>query len=134
MAEESPLTEYLAAMSSTLEPATKSAIKSGIDEEAKKCFDIMKAGTPVRTGALASSLTMTKIDTAARYGWKIDYQGYDVHGQPFSEIARTLNKGGPANNYAATHHIDAAVHSLKGMDGRLAEKAEAAIEAAAEKK
>ena len=33
MAEESPLTEYLAAMSSTLEPATKSAIKSGIDEE-----------------------------------------------------------------------------------------------------
>jgi len=128
MAEDSPLTSYLASMASSLEPTVKAAIKDQIDAEADKCLERMSEGTPVRTGALKASLRKKKVETPKKYGWSIDYEGYDEHGQPFSEIARALNKGGRANNYEATHHIDAAVHALKGMDERIVAKIEAAVE------
>jgi hypothetical protein len=115
-------------MSSSLEPTVKAAMKDQIDKEAQACFAKMYAGTPVKTGALKASLQMAKVDTIEKYGWKIDYVGYDEHGQPFSEIARTLNKGGKESNYEATHHIDEAVHLLKGMDGRVAAAVEAKID------
>jgi len=126
--EESPLTSYLASMASSLAPTVKAAIKGQIDEEADKCLRKMAEGTPVRTGALKASLRKKKVDTVKKYGWSIDYEGYDEHGQPFSEIARTLNKGGPADNYEATHHIDAAVHELKGMDERIVARIETSVE------
>lgn len=125
--EDSPLTSYLASMASGLAPKIKEAMKGQIDKEAQKCFETMKSGTPVRTGALKASLQMKKVDKPAKYGWSIDYVGYDIHGQPYSEIARSLNKGGKENNYEATHHIDSAVHGLKGMDGRIEEAVDAAL-------
>jgi len=125
--EESPLTSYLASMSSSLEPSIKAVIKDQIDKEAKACFVKMYDLTPVRTGALRDSLQMTKIDKPNKYGWSIDYIGYDVHGQAYSVIARTLNKGGKENSFQATHHIDAAVHLLKGMDARIVESVDEKI-------
>jgi hypothetical protein len=106
-------------MASSLEPTVKDAINGQIDKEAEQCLQKMKDGTPVRTGALKASIRKKKVDKPRKYGWSIDYEGYDEHGQPYSEIARTLNKGGKDNNYEATHHIDAAVHELKGMDARI---------------
>jgi len=120
--DDSPLTEYLSKMSSDLAPKVIASIKKQIDIEANKCFEKMRDGTPVRTGALKSSLRMKKIDRQNKYGYSIDYEGYNSKGQPYSEIARSLNKGGKMGKFSATHHIDVAVHLLKGMDDRIVER------------
>lgn len=123
MDDENSLTAFLSNLGENSGQITE-AMKKGIDEEAEKCFEKMKSGTPVRTGALKASLQKTKVEKQSKYGWKIDYIGYDEHGQAYSKIARTLNKGGKSSQYQATHHIDDAIHLLKGMDKRLIDIAE----------
>lgn len=127
MDEENSLTAFLSKLGEDSGKVVD-AMKGEIDDEAKSCFQKMRDGTPVRTGALKNSLQMSKIDKPSKYGYKIDYIGYDEHGQAYSKIARTLNKGGKNGQYQATHHIDEAVRLLKGMDKRIIDKANKALE------
>lgn len=105
----------------TLDPIKEASIRSVkevIDEEAQKLYEEIKSTTPVRTGKLAQSLTIKrKTGSANRYGYLIDYEGYNEQGIPFSKIARTLNKG--TKSISATRHIDRAIRNLKGLDERI---------------
>ena len=125
---ESPLTELLASLSSSLAPAAMEAAKAEIDRAGDETFQKIKAGTPVRTGALAASLKKERVDKRGKYGTRIYYDGYDEHGTPYQLIANSLNKGSEGTGFAATHHIDAAVKDLKGLDARIAEAVGKAIE------
>lgn len=92
-----------------------------IDEESTLLFENIKASTPVRTGGLKNSLVKRrKTDNHARYGYIIEYAGYNEQGVPYSKIARTLNKG--TKTVSATRHIDRAIRKLKGLDDRIYER------------
>ncbi len=130
---ESPLTNYLANLSSELAPAVIGAVKEELDAIGDETFEKIREGTPVRTGALKSSLRKERIEKKGKYGTRVFYEGYNPDGVPFQLIANKLNKGGDGTSFAATHHIDEAVKRLKGIDKRLAEAAEKAAEMAAEK-
>ena len=98
-----------------------SATTEVIDEESTQLYENIKASTPVRTGGLKNSLVKRrKTDNHARYGYIIDYEGYNEQGVPFSKIARTLNKG--TKTISATRHIDRAIRKLKGLDDRIYER------------
>lgn len=117
------LIKYLDILKTDLGPSVKKAVADVIDEESNKCYQSIKDGTPISDKAhkhLVESLKMEKITSSNKYGWKIDYDGYNENGVPFSLIARSLNKG--SNFGGATHHIDKAVHQLKGMDDRISKK------------
>ena len=125
---ESPLTNLLASLSSTLAPAAMEAAKAEIDKAGDETYESIKAGTPVRTGALAASLRKERVEKRGKYGTRIYYDGYDERGTPYQLIANSLNKGGGETGFAATHHIDQAVKGLKGLDARIAEAVGKAIE------
>lgn len=92
-----------------------------IDEESTLLFENMKSSTPVRTGGLKNSLVIRrKTDNPRRYGYIIEYEGYNEQGVPYSKIARTLNRG--TITISATRHIDRAVRKLKGLDDRIYER------------
>lgn len=117
------LIRYLDILKTDLGPAVKEAMADAIDEESTRCFQNIKDGTPVSDVShkhLVESLKMEKITSQSKYGWKIDYDGYNEKGVPFSLIARSLNRG--SNFGGATHHIDKAVHQLKGMDDRISKR------------
>lgn len=98
-----------------------SATTEVIDEESTLLFENIKASTPVRTGGLKNSLVKRrKTDNHARYGYIIEYAGYNEQGVPYSKIARTLNKG--TKTVSATRHIDRAIRKLKGLDDRIYER------------
>lgn len=128
--EENPLTSMLASLGENAKKVIP-ALQEEIREEAKAVYDSMKAHTPVGDGAggvhLRDTLEMTEARSPRKWGYKIDYVGYrteaDGSQTPYSVIARSLNKG-REGRYAPTHHIDDAVRLLKGMDKRLAKKAE----------
>lgn len=130
---ESPLTNYLAGLSSDLAPAVIEAVKEELDAIGDETFEKIREGTPVNTGALKNSLRKERIEKKGKYGTRIFYDGYNSDGVPFQLIANSLNKGGAETSFQATHHIDKAVKGLKGMDARLAKAAENAAEKAAEK-
>lgn len=125
---ESPLTNLLASLSSNLAPAAMEAAKAELDRAGDETYEKIKAGTPVRTGALKASLRKERVEKRGKYGTRIYYDGYDEKGTPYQLIANSLNKGGAGTGYSATHHIDEAVKDLKGLDGRIAEAVEKAIE------
>ena len=92
-----------------------------IDEESTQLYENINASTPVRTGGLKNSLVKRrKTDNHARYGYIIEYAGYNEQGVPYSKIARTLNKG--TKTVSATRHIDRAIRKLKGLDDRIYER------------
>ena len=91
------------------------ATKEVVDEESDKLLANIQKNTPVRTGALRDSLKKTKVDSIrGRYGYTVDYDGYNAAGQAYSKIGRTLNKG--TVNIKPVKQIDKAVRKLKGMD------------------
>lgn len=114
------LLKYFETLRTDLGPTVKNAIKDVIDEESNECFTTIKQGTPVSLKEhlhLVDTIKITKISNSNKYGWKIDYEGYNEKGIPYSLIARSLNKGSAFGE--ATHHIDVAVHNLKGLDERI---------------
>lgn len=125
------LAELLANVGSKL-PRIIEEAKSQIDEEASQVLQRMKARTPVSQKDhphLVDTLTMKRYDASSKkYGYRIDYEGYDENGFPYSEKARVLNKMPSLQN----HFIDDAVSILKGMDGRIAERCEKVLQEAFE--
>lgn len=134
--EENPLTALLASIGEASQQVLP-AIKATLESEANKVYRKMKDGTPrssVEEGGhvhLQDTLVIKQVQSRGKWGFRIDYEGYrEEAGRqvPYSMIARSLNKGSGATNFAPTHHIDQAVKSLKGLDGRLAQAAEQALE------
>lgn len=114
------LLKYLQTLEGNLNSSIIEKIKKTIDDECQKVFQTLKDGTPISIKDhkhLADSLKITKIETGKRYGWKIEYEGYNENGVPYSLIARSLNKGTPT--IEGIHHIDKAIHKLKGLDNRI---------------
>lgn len=98
-----------------------SATTEVIDEESTLLFENIKESTPIRSGGLKNSLVIRrKNDSPTRYGYIIDYEGYNEQGVAYSKIARTLNKG--TKTVSATRHIDRAIRKLKGLDDRIYER------------
>lgn len=123
------LIDYLQRLESNLGPTVKKVTKQVIDEESQVVFNTMKNGTPVSSIEhvhLVDTLKMVNIDDGRKYGHKIDYDGYNENGKPYSLIARSLNKG--TATQAGTKHIDRAVHKLKGIDGRINDRVIEAID------
>ena len=115
------LVHYLESLSKDLGPTAVNTVKAVIDEEANKCFDQIKANTPRSSedhAHLVDSIKITAVESFGRYGWKLEYEGYNEKGVPYYMIARSLNKGS-AFGGVATHHIDTAINLLKGMDERI---------------
>lgn len=110
------LEKYLQSLSACGDLAIE-ATKEVIDKECEELFTDIKQGTPVDTGGLASSLTKVKVTARGRYGYSIDYDGYNDQGIAYSKIGRSLNKG--RNGRTGTRHIDKAVRKLKGLDDRI---------------
>lgn len=122
------LNQYMAHLSTSLGPAVIKAFKEQIDIEANNCFETMKNNTPVSTREhkhLKDTLVMKAKEDVNRYGYTIDYDGYDENGKPYSLIARSINKG--ALDREPTRHIDKAIKKLKGMDDRIGEHVVEAI-------
>ena len=116
------LVHYLESLSKDLGPTVIDTVKKVIDEEANKCFNQIKENTPRSENDehthLVDTIEITAVESFGRYGWKLDYKGYNEKGVPYSMIARSLNKGS-AFGGVATHHIDTAINLLKGMDDRI---------------
>ena len=116
------LVHYLETLSKDLGPTVVETVKAVIDEEANKCFEQIKANTPRSNNDehthLVDTIKISPVETFGRYGWKLEYEGYNEIGVPYSMIARSLNKGS-AFGGVATHHIDTAINLLKGMDDRI---------------
>ena len=134
--KENPLTALLASIGEASQQVLP-AIKATLESEANKVYQKMKDGTPrssVEEGGhvhLQDTLVIKQVQSRGKWGFRIEYEGYrEESGRqvPYSMIARSLNKGSGATSFAATHHIDQAVKSLKGLDGRLAQAAEKALE------
>ncbi|MFA7136727.1 MAG: HK97 gp10 family phage protein [Bacteroidales bacterium] len=115
----SELQEFIETRLTRVSKAAYEAVEEVVTEEANTCFDNIKAGTPVQTGSLRDSLEIERIDdsTGSKYGYKIDYKGYNDRGVAYSYIGRSLNKG--TSKIPARKHIDKAVRKLKGMDDRI---------------
>lgn len=100
---------------------SKKAIIDVIDEEARLLFENIKAYTPVKTKGLVSSLRIVKkTDSINRYGYLVEYDGYNDSNIPYALIANALNKG--TKTISATRYIDRAIRKLKGIDKRIFER------------
>lgn len=115
----SELQDFIDTTLTKVSKAAYEAVQEVVTEEANTCYENIKAGTPVDTGGLRDSLAIDKVEdsTGNRYGYKIDYEGYNSKGVAYSYIGRTLNKG--TSKIPAKKHIDKAVRKLKGMDDRI---------------
>ena len=115
----SELQDYINTHLVAVGKAAYEAIQEVVTEEAQRCYEEIKEETPERTGGLKASLEIEKVDdnNNSRYGYKIDYKGYDSKGVAYSYIGRSLNKG--TSRIPAKKHIDKAVRKLKGMDDRI---------------
>lgn len=119
------LVHYLTSLDKNLGPTVVETVKAVIDEEANRCFNKIKENTPRSDNDehthLVDTIKITAVEEFGRYGWKLDYDGYNEKGVPYSMIARSLNKGS-AFGGVATHHIDTAINLLKGMDERIVQR------------
>lgn len=115
----SELQDFIDTKLTRVSKAAYEAVAEVVTEEAQACYDNIKAGTPIQTGGLRDSLEIDKVDdsTGNKYGYKIDYKGYNDRGVAYSYIGRSLNKG--TSKIPAKKHIDKAVRKLKGMDNRI---------------
>jgi hypothetical protein len=99
------------------------AIKEQIDIEVKAFLDNLTRTAPVKTGGLVRSLQSTQITARKNYyGYEITFDGADKDGTPYQKIANILNYG--TSRIQGTRFVSKAVRKLKGMDDRIAARAE----------
>lgn len=78
---------------------------------------------PKRTGGLVRSLQSIQITARKNYyGYEITFDGFDKDGTPYQKIANILNYG--TSKTQGTRFVNKAVRKLKGMDDRIAARAE----------
>jgi hypothetical protein len=128
------LHKFIGQLKDNLGPTVKKAIKDQIDLDVQQTYDKIRSGTPTSNKPhvhLVDSLTKIKIDDGQRYGWKIEYAGYNEYNIPFDLIAKALNKGNAF--LAGTKHIDVGRRMLKGIDNRISERVKRDIDQLVEK-
>lgn len=115
----SELQDFINTKLTVLGKAAYEAIEDVVTAEANACYNNIKEGTPVKSGGFRDSLEIEKVDDKnnSKFGYTIDYEGYNDKGVAYSYIGRSLNKG--TSRITAKKHIDKAVRKLKGMDDRI---------------
>lgn len=98
------------------------SIKEQIDIESEKLEKELISITPTNTGGLKNSLTKTKIDTDKRYGYILEYQGTNEHGESYAKIANILNYG--SSTIKPKRFISKPIKNLKGLDERVSKRFE----------
>lgn len=122
---QSELDKYIKSTLSVVGASAYAAIKEVVEEETIRCYEEIKKSTPVSEGGggLRDSLKIYEYKgaetgrVANRYGFYIDYDGYNEHRIAYSFIGRKLNKG--TSKFPGTRHIDKAVRRLRGMDNKI---------------
>ena len=117
------LTEYFESIREYGEKAIE-VIKEQIDLEVEIVRAELERTAPQgATLGLLQSLTKAKL-TARRnwYGYSVTFEGTNSRGVPYQKIANILNYG--TSNIKGTRFISRAIHKLKGMDDRIAERFE----------
>jgi len=97
-------------------------IQEQIDIEAEIVRAELEKDAPKgATLGLLRSLTKVKI-TARRnwYGYSVTFEGKNERGEPYQKLANILNYG--TSTIKGTRFISRAIHKLKGMDDRIAER------------
>lgn len=107
-------------------PAAIDSTKEIIDEVSTEYYEALLKGTPNATGGLISSLTKDPIRSSQKYGYIIEYDGYNEKGVAYQYIANSLNIG--ANRQFATRHISSAKRVLRGIDSKIHERWKSKIE------
>ena len=117
------LIEYLESISA-MDDTAKEAVREQVDFEAEKVRDILERTAPRgETGGLARSLTKVQITTRKDwYGFRIEFEGNNERGVPYSKIANILNFG--SSYIQGTRFISKAIRKLRGMDERILERFE----------
>ena len=70
---------------------------------------------------LLNSLTKAQITNRRNwYGYSLTFEGENKHGVPYQKIANILNYG--TSTIQGTRFISRAIHKLKGIDDRIAER------------
>lgn len=117
------ISQELQRVADNIDPVTRGAFTSVIDEEVQTYERGVKNNTPVRTGGLIKAFKITKKDGGRWYGYSAEFEGNAPNGESYQKIANVLNYGKPADDHsgaiAGTHFVSKAVHKLKGMDGRI---------------
>ena len=121
------MSDMFGAVIKGLDEETKQAAREVIDEEAQSFYARVKAATPQKTGGLAASFKLTKINRGENwYGYSAEFEGTAPNGTPYQKIANVLEYGRPASAedphsaVAGRHFVRVAVQKLKGMDARIA--------------
>lgn len=94
------------------------SIKEQIDIETDGVERELVSNTPENTGGLKSSLKRTQINTAKRYGYRLEYEGNAPDGTPYAKVANILNSG--SSTIKPRRFVTKAVKKLKGLDDRTA--------------
>lgn len=122
------LKEYFVKLETNLGPKVLGAVKNTIDTEAKKTAEEIRLRTPVSGKShthLIDTLVLKPVEKFGYYGWKLEHEGYNEYGVPYQMIANALNRG--RADMPGLKHIDYAFSLLRGMDNRIIEAVDKAI-------
>ena len=116
------LNDYLESVG-TLGDKGKQAIKEQVDIEAEVVRAELARTAPRNSGGLVQSLLKAPCQVRRNwYGYRIEFQGKNEHGEPYQKIANILNYG--TSNFQGTRFISKAIRKLRGMDDRIAQRFE----------
>ena len=97
------------------------AIMQQVDIEAETLKAQLLKTAPRRYGGLVSSLVKVEVTNRHEwYGYRLEFEGNDVHGVPYQRIANVLNFG--SSTIKGTRFISKAIRRLRGMDDRIAKR------------
>lgn len=109
-------------LSDDLKECAREAVTNVLKEQSDSVLDHLRKNTPRDTGGLVSSLKREEVNKSGKVGYRIIYDGYDEHSQPYQVIANALNRGYLARSFVlipGRHFIDAATTLLKGTDKKI---------------
>lgn len=115
------LSEYFGQLETVGDKAVE-ALKEQIDEETDNVEHELLDNTPENTGGLKAAFTRTRIESANRYGYRLEYEGNAEGGTPYARIASVLNNG--SSTIKPRRFITKAVKKLKGLDDRATKRFE----------
>ena len=87
------LANHIAGLPNKLAMAYAANVIRTVDKYAEMFKNSVEQQTPFATGALRNSLTLTRQFKNGKYGYRVEFHGYNEWGEPFQVIANTLNRG-----------------------------------------
>lgn len=127
----SELSLYLESISVSSSNAVREAVAEVVKRKAYEFYDELKLRTPQASSGLKESLKITPLNgrygepgwADSRFGYNIEYDGYNEKGRPYPLIANAINVGEfNHKDLSKLGYIRKAVHYLKGMDQEISER------------